>query len=159
MVRLFKKRKGEKADKLPRMLPAIPEDIYLAKIARRVDWKRLFFMFLGIALFLIVYFSPAWPDAMNPQGETFELSREGKAAIGLFLLAACWLVKDVLMYPVLRIAYEADDGAGSDRLNGAEGVARAPLDPRGYVQVGSELWRAAVDRDHAPVATGRGPRR
>ena len=48
-----------------------------------VDWKRLFFILLGISLFLTVYLSPPWPDAIDPMGEAFELSSQGKAALGL----------------------------------------------------------------------------
>ena len=73
---------------------------------------------------------------------------------GALLLVACWVVKDVLMFPVTRVAFEPGGATPSDRLTGAEGIARESLDPRGYVRVGSELWRAAVRPEHAPVASG-----
>ncbi|GAB6057449.1 SLC13 family permease [Desulfonatronum parangueonense] len=60
------------------------------------DFKRLFFLFLGLTLFSIVYFSPPWPDAIDPGGKHFILSREGKAALALFLLAGTWWVFEVL---------------------------------------------------------------
>jgi solute carrier family 13 (sodium-dependent dicarboxylate transporter), member 2/3/5 len=60
------------------------------------DWKRWFFLFLGLALFAIVYYSPAWPDAVDPAGKHFVLSKEGKAALALFLLAGTWWVFEVL---------------------------------------------------------------
>ena len=31
---------------------------------RRIDYKRVFFMLLGIALFAGIYWSPPWPDAI-----------------------------------------------------------------------------------------------
>ena len=68
-----------------------------------VDWKRLFFLLLGIFLFLAVYLSPPWPDAVDPMGETFELSHQGKAALGLFLLAAVWWVFEVIPIGVTSI--------------------------------------------------------
>ena len=52
-----------------------------------VDGKRTIFILLGIALFAIVFFLPQPPHAVDPQGEVFELSREGKLALGLFFLA------------------------------------------------------------------------
>ena len=73
------------------------------KTERRVDWKRLFFTLLGIALFFIVYLSPPWPAAIDPMGETFELSSQGKAALGLFLLAAVWWVFEVIPIGVTSI--------------------------------------------------------
>jgi sodium-dependent dicarboxylate transporter 2/3/5 len=76
----------------------------LATIKPPIDKRRIFLIFLGLFLFAAVYFSPAWPDAINPNGEHFELSREGKAAIGLFLLAALWWVFEVVPIGVTSIA-------------------------------------------------------
>jgi membrane-bound ClpP family serine protease len=70
------------------------------------------------------------------------------------LLLALWVGKDFLLYPMLRIAYEEGNPSGTDGLVGALGTARERLDPEGYVRVGSELWRAVVPRDRAPVEAG-----
>lgn len=74
----------------------------------------------------------------------------GTAAI----LLALWIAKDFALYPVLRVGYlpSAPDGTGS--LVGAQGTARVRLDPEGWVQVGSELWRAELESGQAPVETG-----
>ncbi len=64
--------------------------------AAGIDIKRLFFLFLGIALFAGVYWSPAWPDAIDPAGKHFILTREGKGALAVFLLAGTWWVFEVL---------------------------------------------------------------
>ncbi|MFH1734600.1 MAG: SLC13 family permease, partial [bacterium] len=69
-----------------------------------LDKKRIAFILLGIALFIVVYLSPSWPDAIDPAGKSFELSREGKAALGLFLLAATWWVFEVVPIGVTAIA-------------------------------------------------------
>ena len=66
------------------------------KHAGSFDWKRLVFMLTGVALFTAVYFSPAWPDAIDPMGEHFILSREGKGALAVFLLAGTWWVFEVV---------------------------------------------------------------
>ncbi len=68
-----------------------------------VDWKRLFFLLLGLAFFFVTYFSPAWPDAVNPEGKRFILSPQGKAAMGLFFLAATWWVFEVVPIGVTSI--------------------------------------------------------
>ncbi len=60
------------------------------------DWKRLFFMLLGVAAFFVVYYSPEWPDAVDPLGESFPLSREGKGALAVFLFAGLWWVFEVV---------------------------------------------------------------
>jgi sodium-dependent dicarboxylate transporter 2/3/5 len=81
-----------------------PRRLYLAHVVRHLDWKRLFFIFLGLFLFAVVYFSPAWPDAVDPQGKVFNLTREGKAALALFLLAAVWWVFEVVPIGITSIA-------------------------------------------------------
>ncbi len=69
-----------------------------------IDWRRLFFIFLGLGLFFAVYLSPAWPDAVDPVGEHFALTSQGKAAVGLFLIAAVWWVFEVVPIGVTSIA-------------------------------------------------------
>ncbi len=84
-------------------LSHMPDDIYIAKKVYHIDWKRLLFISIGIILFLIVYLSPEWSDAVDPSGKTFSLTREGKAAIGLFLLTATWWVFEVIPIGVTSI--------------------------------------------------------
>jgi sodium-dependent dicarboxylate transporter 2/3/5 len=81
----------------PGGLPVPPKDIYLAeKVRRRVDRRRIFFLLLGVGLFFLVFLSPDWPAAIDPQGREFPLTDQGKAAVGLFLLAATWWVFEVV---------------------------------------------------------------
>lgn len=61
-----------------------------------LDWKRLSFILTGIGLFTFVYFCPPWPDAVDPTGKNFVLTREGKGALAVFLLAAVWWVFEVV---------------------------------------------------------------
>jgi sodium-dependent dicarboxylate transporter 2/3/5 len=84
-------------------LPPMPDAVYIAGVKREIDWKRIFFILLGLGLFAAVYFSPAWPQAVDPKGEHFLLTREGKAAIGLFLLAAVWWVFEVIPIGITSI--------------------------------------------------------
>jgi sodium-dependent dicarboxylate transporter 2/3/5 len=71
---------------------------------RNIDWKKTGFLFLGIVLFAVVYLSPAWPDAVDPMGKNFPLSREAKGAIAVFLLAATWWVFEVVPIGVTSLA-------------------------------------------------------
>jgi len=67
------------------------------------DTRRTLFILLGLALFAIVYLSPTPPEAVDPQGEIFRLTREGKAALALFFLAATWWVTEVIPIGVTSI--------------------------------------------------------
>jgi len=102
-LRVFS-RKKQQDESVPGVMPPMPEHIKLAKGVTQVDWKRIFFILLGLTLFAVVYFSPAWPDAVDPEGKNFVLTREGKAAIALFLLAATWWVFEVVPIGVTSIA-------------------------------------------------------
>lgn len=86
-------------------LPLKPQEIYLAdeRKRRRVDWRRVSFMLLGVGLFFLVYFGPSFPDAIDTEGRVFPLSEQGRAALGLFLLAATWWVFEVVPIGVTSI--------------------------------------------------------
>jgi sodium-dependent dicarboxylate transporter 2/3/5 len=60
------------------------------------DWKRVVFILLGLSLFFIIYYSPAWPDAVDPMGEHFVLSKEAKGALAVFAVAATWWIFEVV---------------------------------------------------------------
>jgi len=71
---------------------------------KNIDWKKTGFLFLGVALFVITYWAPAWPDAVDPMGKHFPLSIEAKGAIAVFLLAATWWVFEVVPIGVTSLA-------------------------------------------------------
>ena len=71
---------------------------------RNIDWKKMGFLFLGLALFAVVYWSPLWPEAVDPMGKHFPLSTEAKGAIAVFLLAATWCVFEVVPIGVTSLA-------------------------------------------------------
>ncbi len=75
-----------------------------AEVKTPFDWKRVFFLCLGVALFSIIYYAPPWPDAIDPMGKHFTLSPEGKGALALFALAATWWIFEVLPIGVTGIA-------------------------------------------------------
>ncbi len=80
-----------------------PDGIHLMRKPKWVDGKKHFWMIVGVVLFGIVYFCPAFPDAVDPQGGQFKLTYEGKAALALFLLTATWWVFEVIPIGVTSI--------------------------------------------------------
>ncbi|MFO7965398.1 MAG: SLC13 family permease [Desulfobacterales bacterium] len=71
---------------------------------KKIDWKKYIFLFLGISLFAVMYYAPPFPDAVDPTGEHFPLSREAKGALAVFLLAGTWWVFEVLPIGITSIA-------------------------------------------------------
>jgi len=71
-----------------------------------------------------------------------------------YALVAVWIAKDVIMYPILRVAYEAGGSSGVDGIRDAFGVVTQPLVPSGYVRLGSELWKAELACDSGSVSVG-----
>ena len=62
----------------------------------KIDWRRIFFLLFGMVLFAIVYYIPPLPDAVDPAGKHFVLTREAKGALAVFLLAGIWWVFEVV---------------------------------------------------------------
>ena len=72
--------------------------------AQRSEWRRTAYLLLGVALFCVVYFAPPIAPAMDPKGVLFPLTREGKAALALFFLAATWWVTEVVPIGITSVA-------------------------------------------------------
>jgi len=70
----------------------------------KFNWKRFMFLGIGVLLFAITYYSPPWTDAVDPLGKHFELTREGKGALAVFLLAGTWWVFEVVPIGVTSLA-------------------------------------------------------
>jgi sodium-dependent dicarboxylate transporter 2/3/5 len=68
------------------------------------DWKKWVPLLGGLAVFLLIYYAPPWTDAVDPGGRHVALSLAGKAAIGLFLLAAIWWIFEAIPIGVTAIA-------------------------------------------------------
>lgn len=64
-----------------------------------------------------------------------------------------WLLKDLLLYPFFRRAYEPGV-TGSARLIGSRGIAEGDLAPAGFVRVHGELWRAVASPADVVVRSG-----
>ncbi len=68
----------------------------LTEVKAPFDWKRVAFIIGGLALFAFIYYSPAWPDAIDPKGEHFILSKQAKGALAVFAVAATWWIFEVV---------------------------------------------------------------
>jgi membrane protein implicated in regulation of membrane protease activity len=58
-------------------------------------------------------------------------------------LLALWILKDLLMFPVMRRFYRPEPA--ERRIVGRRGVAVTDVAPNGLVRVGGELWQAHSD--------------
>jgi len=76
---------------------------------------------------------------------------QGWLAVFCFL---AWLVKDLILYPLTRKAYETKHKEGSQALIGLRGVSEGDLIPDGYVRVRGELWRAVADPPGGKINAG-----
>ena len=70
------------------------------------------------------------------------------APVGL----ALWIGHDLIMYPFVRRAFEdGEPRVGAAALVGQIGLTVEALEPRGYVRIGGELWRAELAKPDAPL--------
>jgi sodium-dependent dicarboxylate transporter 2/3/5 len=95
--------KREREEGKEREQASAPSSVAIQELGRQFDWRRMFLVATGLALFLIVYMSPPWNAAVDPQGRAFELTHQGKASVALFLLAAVWWVFEVIPIGVTGI--------------------------------------------------------
>jgi membrane protein implicated in regulation of membrane protease activity len=117
-----------------------------AGIARRnealgVVGKYWLFQTPGIAMAALVLYALYATEVLAPRW-----------AVALFGL---WLVKEAVLFPFLRIAYEPHRKGGVHDLVGATGVSEEDLAPAGYVRIGAELWRAEIRGSGEPIPVGR----
>ena len=76
-------------------------------IENKISWGKIIFLLTGVLLFALVYYSQQWPDAVDPEGKHFVLSREGKGALAVFLLAGTWWIFEVVPIGVTSLAIGA----------------------------------------------------
>ena len=66
-----------------------------------------------------------------------------------------WIIKDVVLFPVVWRAYDWERPGRSWSMVGEYGVAKDRLGPSGYVKIRGELWRAEKLGDGPPIEAGR----
>ena len=80
------------------------DDFKSSQHTPHLNWKKLLFLGLGLLIFAAVYYSPPWSNAMDPAGKSFVLSREGKGALAVALLATIWWVFEVVPIGITSLA-------------------------------------------------------
>ena len=65
-----------------------------------------------------------------------------------------WVLKDLILYPITRTAYERGNKTGTEALVGKRGVAQGNLAPEGYVRIRGELWHAVTNPQDHGIASG-----
>ena len=66
-----------------------------------------------------------------------------------------WIVKDVILFPMVWRSYDSDPTGGAGSMVGEKGIALERLDPSGYIRLRGELWRAEVLTDVEPIEKGQ----
>ncbi len=61
------------------------------------------------------------------------------------IFLSLWVAKDLLLYPFIRAACEADIKTGLEKLVGKKGVTQEHLNPSGYIRIHGELWHAKAE--------------
>lgn len=79
------------------------DDMHTTPYDFKLKWRRYIYLVIGILLFAIVYYTPPWADALDPSGKHFVLTREGKGALAVFLLAGTWWIFEVLPIGITSI--------------------------------------------------------
>lgn len=69
-----------------------------------------------------------------------------------WVLLGSWILKDVVLYPLVWRSYAPYDGVHP--MLGLEGEARERIDPEGYVKVRGELWQAELRPGELPIDPG-----
>ena len=64
------------------------------------------------------------------------------------------VIKDIILFPFVWTAYDNRSYDANLKMIGQKGVAQEVLDPRGYVQVRGELWRAEIAEGCQPIQKG-----
>lgn len=117
--------------------------------ASKTDWKKIFFILLGLTLFFVIYYMPPWGDAVDPTGKRFPLSREGKASLALFLMASTWWIFEVVPIGVTSLAIGVMQALFS--IRSAKDAFRDFMDPSvmfifGSVVVGLAFTRSGLTK-------------
>jgi membrane protein implicated in regulation of membrane protease activity len=70
------------------------------------------------------------------------------------LIFFAWVVKDFILFPLVRTAFESQSKTGIEELIGITGIAWEQIQPRGYIKVRGELWPAEIEEGQASIPAG-----
>ncbi|MFP8874439.1 MAG: NfeD family protein [Myxococcota bacterium] len=70
------------------------------------------------------------------------------------VLVTALMIKDLVVFPKMRRAYEVGTSHGAGDLMGVEGRVEESLTPEGYLRVGSERWHARLVGEVRSLSVG-----
>lgn len=65
-----------------------------------------------------------------------------------------FVVKDAVLYPFVKGAYSVAPGKGAAPERGTRVVAAEDIDPKGYVRISAELWKAELRAGSPAIPAG-----
>jgi membrane protein implicated in regulation of membrane protease activity len=72
----------------------------------------------------------------------------------IWSFVAFWVVKDLILFPVVWRAYAQKLRDDSSSMIGSRGIAEDRLDRSGYIRVHGELWKAEVMGNSPSIGKG-----
>ena len=78
----------------------------------------------------------------------------GLSPLSAVIVLAFWLLKDAMLYPILKPHYVFRERDAHQSLLRQPAVAQEMLSPRGYVKLRGELWVAELAEKGATVPAG-----
>lgn len=69
----------------------------------------------------------------------------------ILIVLAVWLIKDIILYPLVWKAYQPHNIEESESMQGLKGKALTDVNPTGRVEVRGEIWQARVVKERNPV--------
>ncbi len=68
---------------------------------------------------------------------------------------ALWVLKDLILFPAVWLAYDQKRRDDSSSMVGSRGIAEDRLDRSGYIRVHGELWKAEVMGNNPSIEKGK----
>jgi membrane-bound ClpP family serine protease len=72
----------------------------------------------------------------------------------LWSLIFIWVLKDIILFPVVWRSYDTHAKMNSPEMINARGTAMERLAPSGYAHIQGELWKVEVAGENPPVEKG-----
>ncbi len=76
------------------------------------------------------------------------------SAYVLWGIILIWVVKDIILFPLVWRAYDWNPQGAPHPMIGKQGIAQGLLAPSGYIRVQGELWLAELTEKEKPVKNG-----